>query len=51
MSGQDLTAMSEQLLALQLDIVGNCYVCGNDLDPHRLGMDPTSTRHVVCSEP
>lgn len=39
------------LLRLETDEFGYCHVCGNELDPRRLELDPTLTRCVVCSEP
>jgi DnaK suppressor protein len=29
---------------------GNCFICGEDIDAHRLSIDPTSTRCMKCVE-
>jgi DnaK suppressor protein len=29
---------------------GNCFICGEKIDSHRLSADPTSTRCIQCVE-
>ena len=29
---------------------GNCFICGEEIDIHRLSVDPTCTRCVKCVE-
>ncbi len=29
---------------------GNCFICGEEIDSHRLSTDPTNTRCVTCVE-
>lgn len=29
---------------------GNCFICGEEIDSHRLSTDPTNTRCITCVE-
>ena len=29
---------------------GNCFICGKEIDSHRLSTDPTNTRCITCVE-
>jgi DnaK suppressor protein len=44
------TRLAGALLRLERGEYGDCHICGNELDPRRLDMDPTLTRCVDCSD-
>ncbi|MEZ5462260.1 TraR/DksA family transcriptional regulator [Dokdonella sp.] len=44
------TRLAGALLRLEKGEFGYCHICANELDPRRLGMDPTLTRCVDCSD-
>lgn len=44
------TRLAGALLRMERNEFGYCHVCGDELDPRRLEMDPTLTRCMCCSE-
>ena len=45
---QQLVKIEGALRRIEVDEYGECYVCGEDIDPRRLNIDPTHTRCIEC---
>ncbi len=47
---QQLIKIEGALRRIEADEYGECYICGEDIDPRRLNIDPTHTRCIECVE-
>lgn len=47
---ETLTRIQGALRRLDAGEFGDCFVCGEEIDDRRLGVDPTLTRCLVCAE-
>ena len=47
---RQLLAVEGALRRLDSDEYGYCFVCGEDINPKRLQVDPTVTRCIQCAE-
>lgn len=47
---QQLVKISAALRRIDAGEFGECYVCGEDINPKRLAIDPTNTRCIDCVE-
>lgn len=47
---QQLVRIAAALRRIDADEFGECYVCGEDIDPRRLAIDPTNTRCINCAD-
>lgn len=45
---QQLVKIEGALRRIEADEYGECYICGEDIDPRRLNIDPTHTRCIEC---
>ena len=45
---QQLIKIEGALRRMEADEYGECYICGEDIDPRRLNIDPTHTRCIEC---
>jgi len=47
---QQLGRVEAALRRIEAGDFGYCFVCGEEIDPRRLAVDPTHTRCVACVE-
>jgi DnaK suppressor protein len=47
---QQLVRIEGALRRIESGEFGLCFVCGGEIDPRRLDLDPAGTRCVVCME-
>ncbi|CAI2719606.1 TraR/DksA family transcriptional regulator [Nitrospina watsonii] len=47
---QMLTKIEGALRRIDAGRFGDCFVCGEEIDPRRLHADPTNTRCIACAE-
>jgi DnaK suppressor protein len=45
-----LAKIEGALRRIESDTYGDCFVCGEEIDPRRLAIDPTNTRCPGCME-
>ncbi len=45
---QQLVKITAALSRIDAGEFGECYVCGEAIDPRRLAVDPTNTRCINC---
>ena len=47
---EQLAELAGALKRIEAGNFGSCFVCGEDIDPRRLSVVPTSTRFLKCAE-